>query len=216
MGGCCGREGYDNTFGSWFSGRLARRYRRRGLDKTASRMVAFIAEQGLRGTSVLEIGGGVGGIQVELLRRGAVRTTNLELVDSYEADAKALAVAAGVADLITRRQLDIATSPDAVEPHDIVVLHRVVCCYRDYQRLLGAAADHATRMLVFSHPPGNLISRAAFGSENAFRRLRRNPFRTYVHDPDALVSAAARGNLTARYRHRGFAWDVVGLTARPT
>lgn len=214
MGGCCGREGYDDAFGSWFSRRLARRYRRRGLDKTASRMVAFIAEQGLSGASVLEIGGGVGGVQVELLRRGAVRTTNLELVDSYEADAKALAVAAGVADLITRRQLDIATSPEAVEPHDIVVLHRVVCCYLDYQRLLGAAADHATSLLVFSHPPRNLVSRAIFASENACRRLRRNQFRAYVHDPDALVAAAERANLQARYRHRGFAWHVVGLTAK--
>jgi magnesium-protoporphyrin O-methyltransferase len=179
-------------------------------------MVAFIAEQGLSGASVLEIGGGVGGIQVELLRRGAARTTNLELVDSYEADAKVLAHAAGVADHITRRQLDIATSPEAVEPHDIVVLHRVVCCYPDYQRLLGAAANHATSMLVFSHPPRSLISRAVFASENACRRLRRNPFRTYVHDPDALVSAAERANLQVRYRHPGFAWHVVGLTAGST
>ena len=102
MGDCCGHEGYENTFGSWFSRRVARRYRRRGLDKTAERMVAFISEQGVSGASVLEIGGGVGGIQVELLRRGAARTTNLELVGSYEADALALAGAAGGTDRMTR------------------------------------------------------------------------------------------------------------------
>jgi magnesium-protoporphyrin O-methyltransferase len=175
-------------------------------------MVAFIAEQGVNGASVLEIGGGVGAIQVELLRRGAARSTNLELVDTYEDDARELAVAAGVADLVTRRQVDIATSPEEVEPHDVVVLHRVVCCYPDYQRLLGEAADHANRLLVFSHPPRSLLSRAMFGTENALRRLRRNPFRTYVHDPDALVSAAERGTLRTRYRHRGLAWHVVGLT----
>ena len=94
-----------------------------------------------------------------------------------------------------------------------MVLHRVVCCYPDYPRLLGAAADHATRVLVFSHPPRTVISRAMFGSENVLRRLRRNPFRTYVHDPTALVLAAERGDLTPTYRHRGRAWHVVGLTA---
>ncbi len=213
MSDCCGRDGYDDTFGSSFSRHVARRYRRRGLDRTATRMVEFIAEQGVSGASVLEIGGGVGGIQVELLRRGAVRTTNLELVDSYESDAQALAAAAGVADRITRRHVDVAISPELVEPHDIVVLHRVVCCYADYERLLNAAADHATRLLVFSHPPRNLISRAMFGGENAIRRLQRNPFRTFVHDPAALVSAAERGGLRARYRHRGLGWHVVGLTA---
>ena len=43
---------------------------------------------------------------------------------------------------------------------DVVVLHRVVCCYPDYERLLGAAADHSRRLLVFSHPPRNVASRA--------------------------------------------------------
>ena len=212
MGDCCGREGYEETFGSWFSRRVARRYQRRGLDKTAARMVAFLADHGVNGASVLEIGGGVGDIQVELLKRGAVRTTNLELVESYESDAQALAATAGVSDRITRRQLDIAASPDDVEAHDIVVLHRVVCCYPDYQRLLGAAAAHATRILVFSHPPRTLLVRAVFGTENGVRRLRRNPFRAYVHDPNALIAAAEGSHLRTTFRHRGHTWHIVGLT----
>lgn len=212
VGDCCGRDGYDDVFGPRFSRRLARRHVKRGLDETATRMVAFIAGEGVQGASVLEIGGGVGGIQVELLRRGAARTTNLELVDSYEVDARALAADAGVADRIVRRQLDIATQPDSVEPHDIVVLHRVVCCYPDYDKLLGAAADHATRMLVFSYPPRTVINRVAFGSENVWRRLRRNAFRTFVHDPSALLAAARRYGLEPAYEQRGRAWNVVALT----
>jgi len=212
VGGCCGRDGYDAVFGPRFSRRVARRHIKRGLDETATRMVAFIASEGVQGASVLEIGGGVGGIQVELLRLGAARTTNLELVDSYEADARALAAHAGVADRIDRRQLDIATQPDSVEPHDFVVLHRVVCCYPDYDKLLGAAADHATRMLVFSYPPPSVLNRAMFGSENVWRRLRRSAFRTFVHDPGALLTAAKRHGLKPAYEQQGRAWNVVGLT----
>ena len=95
------------------------------------------------------------------------------------------------------RQLDLAATPDAVEAHDIVVLHRVVCCYPDVQRLLTAAADHATRLLVFSHPPANILSRAVFAAENLLFRVRRTPFRTYVHDPDAMRTAAEHGRLRA-------------------
>ena len=45
-----------------------------------------------------------------------------------------------MADRVDRRLLDIAAEPERVEPADIVVLHRVVCCYPDYERLLTAAA----------------------------------------------------------------------------
>lgn len=211
MSDCCEPSGYRDLFGGRFSRRLARRYRKRGLDRTATHIVEFLEAEGLAGATVLEIGGGVGAIQLELLRRGAARTTNLELVDSYEADAAELATEAGVADRMVRRQLDLARTPGAVEPHDVVVLHRVVCCYPDARRLLAVAADHADRLLVFSHPPRNLRSRALTAGENLLLRLRRSAFRTYVHDPSAMVAAAESGQLRARYRHRGFTWHVVGL-----
>jgi 2-polyprenyl-3-methyl-5-hydroxy-6-metoxy-1,4-benzoquinol methylase len=210
---CCEPDRYDRMFGTGFSRHLARRYRRRGLDRTAARMVDFLTSQGVEGATVLEIGGGVGDIQVELLRRGAARATSLELADSYDADATALAAEAGVADRISRRHLDLASSPEAVEPHDIVVLHRVVCCYPDYERLITAAADHARRLLVFSHPPRNVLSRSLVSSQNLFFRLRGMAFRTYAHDPAAMTAVAERGHLGVSYRHQGAQWHIVGLTS---
>src|SRR4051795_12809816 len=103
MGGCCEPSGYGDLFGPRFSRHLAKRYRRRGLDRTAARMVAFLAEQGIEGASVLEIGGAGGALQLALFRRGAPRATNRELVDSYDGDAASLASDAGVADRVTRR-----------------------------------------------------------------------------------------------------------------
>ena len=215
MGGCCEPEGYDIMFGAAFSRRLARRYRRRGLDRTATRIVDVVARHGVEGASVLEVGGGVGAIQLELLRRGAARTTNLELAEAYEADAAALAREAGVADRVSRRHVDLARSPEAVEPHDVVVLHRVVCCYPDHQALLTAAAEHARRLLIFSHPPRNPFTRAAAAGENLLFRVRGSPFRTYAHPPDAMMAAAGTSGLQLAYHRRGLAWHIVGL-ASPT
>ncbi|MBC9819990.1 bifunctional 2-polyprenyl-6-hydroxyphenol methylase/3-demethylubiquinol 3-O-methyltransferase UbiG [Terrabacter sp. MAHUQ-38] len=213
MGGCCERAGYNRMFGARFSRHLARRYRRRGLDRTATRMVEFLSDHGVAGATVLEIGGGVGAIQLELLRRGAARATNLELADSYDADAAVLAAEAGVADRISRRQVDLARSPEAVEQHDIVVLHRVVCCYPDHEKLLTAAADHAARLLVFSHPPRNPLVRSITAVENLWFRVRGIAFRTYAHDPAAMTAAARRPHLVVTYRHRGMSWHIVGLSS---
>ncbi len=90
---------------------------------------------------MLEVGGGVGEIQIELLKRGAARTVNLELSSAYDAEAERLLREAGLEERAERRLHDIAVEPDGVEPADVVVLRRVVCCYPDYERLLGAAAE---------------------------------------------------------------------------
>jgi 2-polyprenyl-3-methyl-5-hydroxy-6-metoxy-1,4-benzoquinol methylase len=152
MAGCCPSRDYHRFFNQRFARRRANRYRKRGLDKTAQTMVEFLRAVGLQGASVLEVGGGVGEIEVELLQAGATRAQNLELSPAYQQPARALAAQAGVQGRIDWRIHDLAEDPGAVAPADLVVLHRVVCCYPDYARLLGAAADHAQRALVFSYP----------------------------------------------------------------
>src|SRR5829696_2296983 len=140
MAGCCDPRGCDEFFGARFARRMAKRYRRRGLDRTARRMVAFLESKGIDDATILEISGGVGEIEVELLKRGALRATNLELSAAYDAEAHALLAEAGLVGRTERRLHDVAAHPDGVHPADVVVLHRVVCCYPDYERLLAAAA----------------------------------------------------------------------------
>jgi len=211
MASCCDPSGYERTFGNRFARSLARRYRRRGLSRPEQRIVDFCADQSLEGATVLEIGGGIGELQLELLSRGAAEATNLELVDSYDEQANELAASAGVADRMRRRKVDIAVSPDEVEAADIVVLHRVVCCYPDYQRLLAAAADHARRVLVFSHPPRNMLTRAILAPQNAWFRLTGNSYRAFAHPPQAMLDVARSRGLDVTYRHTRGVWQVAGL-----
>ena len=211
MGDCCEPEGYDETFSDRFARRMARRYRKRGLSRPARAIIAFLTDRGIDGASILEIGGGVGELHVELLRRGAAAATNLEISTNYEPEAALLLERTGMAARVERRFLDIAQVPDDVARADVVVLHRVVCCYPNYERLLGAAASKADRLLVFSHPPRNPITRTMFSAENGVRRLKGETFRAFVHPPAAMRNAAVLSGLRDTYRWRGFGWCVVGL-----
>ena len=211
MSGCCGPEGYDQVFTDRFARSVARGYRRRGLDRTRRRIVDFVGDRGLEGATVLEIGGGVGELHVELLRRGARTATNLEISAGYEHEAARLLEQTGLVDRVTRRMVDIAVAPDDVPQADVVVLHRVVCCYPDAERLLAAASRHARRVLVFSHPPRTLLTRALIGLENLGRRIRGHAFRAYVHSPDAMVAGVEASGMVLRHRHRGLTWTVVGF-----
>jgi 2-polyprenyl-3-methyl-5-hydroxy-6-metoxy-1,4-benzoquinol methylase len=211
MPGCCDPHGFDEVFSPRFARRQARRYRKKGLGSTERAMVEFLAARGLAGATVLEIGGGVGEIQLELLRRGAARTTNLELVSSYDGPADELAREAGLSDRVERRLHDIVEAPHEVEQADVVVLHRVVCCYPDYERLLGTAADHTRRLLVFSHPPRNLASRAVISAQNAFLRLTGHRYQAFTHPPDAMLAVLRDRGLTAVHSRHGLVWHVQGL-----
>lgn len=215
MPGCCDPHGYEEVFGPRFARRQAQRYRRHGLDAAAQRMVDFLTARGIEGATILEIGGGVGEIQLELLRRGAAHATNLELVDTYDVPARELAAEAGVTGRMSRRLLDIAAASDEIGPADVVVLHRVVCCYPDYRRLLGAAADHSRRLLVFSHPPRNTVSRAVVAAQNAVCRLTGRSYRAFTHPPAAMVQVLSRHELQVNYRRRASVWQVVGAERTP-
>jgi 2-polyprenyl-3-methyl-5-hydroxy-6-metoxy-1,4-benzoquinol methylase len=190
---------------------LSNRYRKRGLDPTAQTMVQFLRGLSIEGAGVLEIGGGIGEIQIELLKAGAARAQNLELSPAYEEQARTLAGQAGVQGRIDWRIHDLADHPGAVAPADLVVLHRVVCCYPDYARLLAAAADHARRALVFSYPPRNPLSHAFYGVFNLVMRLTQSSFRGFAHPPAAMLAVLEDHGLRPTYQRRSRIWQVAGL-----
>jgi magnesium-protoporphyrin O-methyltransferase len=91
-------------------------------------------------------------------------------------------------------------------------MHRVGCCYPDYQRLLAAAADHARRALVFSYPPRNALSRAFYGVFNLVMRLTGSDFRGFARRARCLPclrTTAFGGPMSAAAESgRSLAWNA--------
>lgn len=211
MSGCCARHGQDELFKDRFAKRTAKRYRKKGLDKTSRLLVERASAGGLEGATVLEIGGGVGQIMLELLKAGAARGEVVELVPAYEEQAHALAEEAGVGDRASFRTADLVADPGAGEPADIVALNRVVCCTPDGVELAGIAASLARRTLVLSFPRPSAVARAVVGVQNLYFRLLRRRFRVFVHPPEAIAAAAAAQGLQLVFEHRGRVWQVVSF-----
>jgi len=211
MANCCNARGCDRLFNEKFARRMAKRYRKRGLDKTARKMVAFLEAHGVEGATVLEVGGGVGEIQIELLERGASHATNLELSPAYDGEATRLLQEHGFVGKADRRLHDIAAEPETVGPADVVVLHRVVCCYPDYERLLGAVAEHARHAVVFSYPPRNLMSRTWVTGANLALRIMRREYRTSAHPPRAMLAVLEQRGLRETFSRHSLVWQVAGL-----
>jgi magnesium-protoporphyrin O-methyltransferase len=205
---CCAGDSLD-IFGEKAARRALRRYLRKGLGGSdATRIAAWAAEGSLDGATVIEVGGGIGQIQAELVRRGAAHGTVVEVVAGYEEAARDLAVAVGIADRSSFVLVDLLETPDAVDPVDVVVLRRVVCCSPSGPELLGVAAGKARRMLLVSYPRATWTNRSFARIQNAFFALIRRRFRVFIHPPDQLDRAAVRHGLTRARTSRGPIWET--------
>jgi Methyltransferase domain len=185
---CC--QGIDSVFGERTAAHDLKRYRRRGPSRPTRRLLAEIRARGVSGATVLDVGGGVGAIQHELLEAGASRATSVEASAAYLRAARAETERRGRREQITYHHGDF-TSLD-VEPADVVTLDRVICCYPDMEALVSRSADRARRIYGLVHPRDAWWTRAFIVLANAGCRLLRKPFRAYAH-PVPAVDAIARG-----------------------
>lgn len=204
MSGCCARD-YERVFGRKAAARDARRFRRRGLRGSAEDVVELAGD--VRGATVLEVGGGVGAIELELLAAGAERATNVELSSTYEGVATELAAGRGMADRMEHRVGDFVEEADEIPAHDVVVMHRVVCCYPDVDALVGAGATHARTRLVLTYPQERMLLRAAIAAVDVVMRMSGSTFQVYLHPFERIAAAAAGMHLVER-RRNGFVWET--------
>jgi hypothetical protein len=205
---CCTGEALD-IFGERGARRELRRYLRNGLGSDDAKLIAAWAEEGgLEGATVVDVGGGIGQVQAELLRRGAAVGSVVEVVPGYERVAAELAQAVDVVDRTSFVLADLLATPDAVGPADIVVLRRVVCCSPSGPELLGLAAGKTRRVLLASYPRDRLLTRAFSRVENLFFGLIRKRFRSFVHRSEELEREAARLGLRRARTSRGAIWET--------
>jgi len=204
VAGCCTPGGYERFFSAKQAKLDAHRYRKQGLGGTSRRLVELAGD--VSGETVLEVGGGVGAIELDLLAAGADRATNVELSGGYEEEAEKLLAERGLSERVDRRVADFVAEP--VEPHDVVVMHRVVCCYPDVDRLVGLAAANTRRRLLLTYPRERPWTRAGISVINLFMRISGSDFRAFVHPVARMKVAAEREGLTLERREQpGWIWE---------
>lgn len=198
MTNCCKQSDYRRFFNRTFASRDLARYRRKGLTATERDLVTMCGN--VEGATVLEVGGGIGALQLELLDAGAAAATNVELSAGYEDAAAELFAGRAV----ERRVGDFVDAD--VPPHDIVLLHRVVCCYPDVDALIGAAAARTKERIALTYPQERRWIGWGFRAINLWLRVSRCGFRTY-HHRFARIAAAADGMHLETRQRRGLIWE---------
>jgi magnesium-protoporphyrin O-methyltransferase len=205
---CCST--YGALAGAYFDEAIARRdletYRKKGPGPTARLIRDMLAEIGVVGGTLLDVGSGVSGLTFELLDRGVRRAVAVDASSAYLAAAAQEATHRDRLRAVDFKHGDFVEIGATLPPASIVTLDRVICCYPAFEPLLKEALGHAERCFAYSFPKDVWYVHAVIAFENGVRRLKGNPFRAFVHPADRMTEAIERAGFHLATRRRTWQW----------
>jgi len=211
----CDCPGCPNVFSGEEAEKDLRRYRDGGPDASTKALLNAIRARGVDGATVLDIGGGIGAIQLELLAAGAASTVSVDASPDYVAVARSEAERRGFAGRTRHLAGDFVALASELEEADVVTLDKVVCCYPDMALLVDRSVTHARRMIGVVYPRSVWWVRAFATVGNLGYRLFRSATRFYIHPQEQVDRLIREAGFVAHPVQAGVLWQVV-LYVRPT
>ena len=205
---CCQCQGIEKFFNRREAEKELKHYRKKGPWKTTQMLLEAIKAEGAEDKTVLDIGGGIGAIQHDLLKAGARSCASVDASAAYIEVAKEEAERQGHADRLTQHHGNFVDLASDIEPADIVTLDRVICCYDDVEGLVGLSSQRASRLYGLVYPRENLASRVVTRLFNLFLWVRRSPFRVFIHPNRTVDALARRSGLQRRFYHKTLLWQI--------
>ena len=212
-------DGIERLFDVKEARHRLRKLRRTGPDRTTRMLLEDVqavlsAPDGARCELgvVLDIGGGVGAIHHELLERGVERAVHVDASTAYLEAARDEVERRGHGGRVEFVAGDFVQVAASIPEADIVTLDRVICCYHDMRQLVSRSAEKARVVYGAVYPRESWWIRLSIAAENLYFRVRRSPFRGYLHAPSAIDAALVAGGMQRRSRRRTLAWEVVVYT----
>jgi magnesium-protoporphyrin O-methyltransferase len=191
------------------------KYRRKGPGPTTWRLRDGLTSAGLRQGTLLDIGGGLGTLSLELLDAGFSAAVVVDASSAYLTAAREEAARRGRFESMQFVHGDFVDVGGGLAPAGAVTLDRVVCCYPSYRPLLEQALRLAEHAFAFSYPRDRWFVRLGIWWENALRRRRGSRFRTVVHPPAEMIRMIERAGFTLVNSRRTLAWSCDVFVKRP-
>jgi SAM-dependent methyltransferase len=198
-----------NEFGEGQARRDQASYRKGGPAQTTSWLIDGLADGGVDGLTVLDIGAGIGAVHLGLLAAGAASAVDVDGSPAYVVTAREEAARIGRGADVRHETGDFVKLAPAIRAADLVALDRVVCCYPDMAALVRLSAERARLRYGLVYPRDAAWIRFGARLLNGLARLARQRVRAWIHptaEVDALVRAAG---LTRRFERSTLFWQVV-------
>ena len=205
---CCHCQGLDRFYSEKAARRELNSYRKKGPTKSTRRLLESLSAA-CEGRSLLDIGGGIGAIQHELMAHGASGVTNVDASTAYLKVVQEEAERRGYEDRAKYLHGDFVDLAAELEDADIVTLDRVLCCYPDMKRLVELSSARARNLYCLVYPRPTWYMKFFPPIVNAYFRLRKNPFRVFLHRTEDVNAVVEQSGLNHRSTERSGVWQIV-------
>ncbi|MFK5889365.1 MAG: methyltransferase domain-containing protein [Flavobacteriaceae bacterium] len=203
---CCGA---NQQFDTKSAKKDLKRYLKRGPRKPTKRLTEAFKKLDINNLSLLDIGGGVGPIPLELIPQGLSKVTDVDASEGYINVAKSEAKKRDYKEKINYLTGDFTDVHSQIEAHDIVTLDKVICCYPFVENLLKTSLSKAKTYYALVYPQANFLSRTTVWFLNMTLKIRGNPFRTFIHDQKVIDRLIASAGFTEIYKGSTFlSWQI--------
>jgi 2-polyprenyl-3-methyl-5-hydroxy-6-metoxy-1,4-benzoquinol methylase len=206
---CCQCQLIETQFDRAAVESKVRRYYEKGPKKETKILVEALLSEGVEGSSILDVGGGLGVLEFELIKAGASGATNVEASSAYIDAAREEASRQALSDQIQHIHGDfVGLAPD-VPPADIVTLDKVLCCYDDMESLVRGSVEKAKKLYGLIYPRNTWWVKVTIGIENLFRKLKGNNFRVFVHPTKEVDSLINDSGMRVLFQRDLIDWQIV-------
>ncbi|MEE8388413.1 MAG: class I SAM-dependent methyltransferase [Acidiferrobacterales bacterium] len=206
MSCCCPEARSAGKFFSLFARNYRKRYAKKGFETSQKLLVEGLRQAGFQNASLLEIGSGVGYLHQTLIEDGAASAVGIDLSHRMITEAEAGAAEKGLSDRIRYILDDFVSMEEVLEPVDITILDKVICCYPDADGLVHKSLERTRRVYALIYPRDRWFMRAGSRFMAGVFFLLRVQFRSYIHDPKMIEAWITNAGFGKKYENQTIAW----------
>jgi magnesium-protoporphyrin O-methyltransferase len=198
-------------FGDFYNARKAaselRRYRNKGPIPSTRMLIDALTTEGVKGATVIDIGGGIGAVQHELLAAGAAHVTSVDASNAYIQTARGENARRGLGGQVTYHHGDFLKLAQTIPPADIVTLDRVINVCPDWTELIQLSAVRARRLYGLVYPRNTLAVRMVVRVMNGL--VWRGPVHARVPSAEVIEELTGRAGLVPFFSKTAGPWQVM-------
>jgi len=212
---CCCLEA-TNKFFNTQARRSEKYFKKKGLRKEQRHLADGIRQSGMQEAEILEIGCGVGGLHLSLLKESATKATGFDISEKMIATARQLSAEMGLQDRTHYRHGDFVTMHENAPAADVTILDKVICCYENAPELIAHSTAKTRRIYAVSYPRQNPIVKLVFRSTKFVLKFFRQAFHPYYHEPKQIQKWITEAGFAKVYEKETMVWLVQVFRRMPT
>jgi len=206
MSCCCPHSKSGGRLFSFFARSYRRRFSKKGFEPSQVQLMQGLSEAGYDNATLLEVGSGVGYLHQTLLEQGAKDAVGIDLAPDMLKEAKEWAIEKGLAERTEYIQGDFIDLLDQVEPADVTILDKVVCCYPHAELLVNSTTAKTKRVYALTYPRKRWFTKLAMEVMAVGLKIIGSDFRAYVHNPDDIERWITGAGFKKIYQAQTFIW----------